>query len=461
MSTPDTITAISTPIGTSGIGIVRLSGPASIDIADRIFESPRNESPLDFSSHTIHYGFIVDNGRKIDEVLLTVMRAPQTYTKEDIVEINCHGGIVPLREVLELTQNQAARLAEPGEFTKRAFLNGRLSLDQAKSVQELIESSTRFSLELSMERLEGKFSDFLDQARERLIDLMAQLEVGMDFPDYESSVLDTQETITELSDLVTEINDLLDRSKDGKILQEGHKVAILGQTNVGKSTLLNKLLQEERAIVTSVPGTTRDTIEEELEINGIPFQISDTAGFRDPENVIEEKGISRTKRQSRLAKLTLFLVDANQPLQEEDHQIADQLNREQTIVLLNKTDLNTNLAVEDIYHKLGNGWMDVLEISAKTGEGLDQLEKVMTEAVWGGKIDQPEHILLLNMKEKELLKSARDQLEEAIEQLKQGTPIDLVEIDIRSARKELGKLLGEDLSEQVIDRIFSDFCVGK
>ncbi|MEF8798163.1 MAG: tRNA uridine-5-carboxymethylaminomethyl(34) synthesis GTPase MnmE [Candidatus Bipolaricaulota bacterium] len=463
MDNQDTIAAISTPLGKSGIGIVRLSGPAAVDVVKRIFRSSKGLDLSEVESHTLHYGFVRDPDEEIDidEVLVSVMNAPNTYTREGVVEINCHGGIVPIRETLELVLDHGARLAEPGEFTKRAFLNGRLTLDQAKSVRDLIESKTRLSLELSMDRLEGKFSEFVNSVREDLTSLLAEIEVMIDFPDYENSVIPREKLAEKLTELCERIRDFLASSKDGRILKEGHKVAILGRPNVGKSTLLNKLLKEERAIVSSKPGTTRDTIEAELEVDGIPFQITDTAGIRKTKGEVERKGVERAKSQGESSDIALFLVDSNSGIEESDLEIAREIDPQKTILLLNKVDLVNSLSREAFTDKIGDDWADVIELSAKTGQGLEDLENKITELVWGGEVRKDDSLVLLNLQEKKLLEKAKKDLEVAREALRRGRSIDVVAIDIREGRKKLGKLLGEDLSEEILERVFSQFCVGK
>ncbi|MCF7889667.1 tRNA uridine-5-carboxymethylaminomethyl(34) synthesis GTPase MnmE [Candidatus Bipolaricaulota bacterium] len=463
MKEEETIAAISTPLGRSGIGIVRLSGPEALGIAGKLFTSPDGIDLTEVESHTLHYGYVQDPREKkeIDEVLVSVMKAPRTYTREDVAEINCHGGVVPLRETLELALDAGARPAEPGEFTKRAFLNGRLTLDQAKSVKDIVDSKTRFSLELSLDRLEGKFSDFLSSLREELTAIMAEIETTIDFPDYEESIVTREELEEKLSELEGRIQDYLANSKDGKILKEGHKIAVLGRPNVGKSTLLNTLLREERAIVSSTPGTTRDTLEEELEIDGIPFRVTDTAGIRQTEGEIEKQGVRRAKEQGRKSDISLLLVDVNSGVKPEDLNIAEEVDKGKTILVLNKIDLVDNLSNREITAKMGSGWADLVKLSAKEGQGLKNLESSITELVWGGEVRKDESLVLLNVQEKELLKRAKKSLADAREALRSGRSIDLVELDIREGRKDLGKLLGEDLTDEVLDRVFSDFCVGK
>ncbi|MFP3952752.1 MAG: tRNA uridine-5-carboxymethylaminomethyl(34) synthesis GTPase MnmE [Candidatus Acetothermia bacterium] len=463
MYSPDTISAISTPLGKSGIGIVRLSGPEAIAITGELFRSPREVDLAEVKTHTLHYGFIYDpeKGRRVDEVLVSVMNAPSTYTREDVVEINCHGGVVPLRETLELTHAHGARPAEPGEFTRRAFLNGRITLDQAKSVKDLVDAKTQLSLELAVERLEGRFSGFLSRVREELTSILAEIEVAIDFPDYESSLTPHDELREKLVQLKGEIDDFLESSRDGKILREGHRVAILGKPNVGKSTLLNRLLKEERAIVSPTPGTTRDTIEEEIEINGIPLAVTDTAGIRQPENEIEERGVARAKEQSKTSDLALFLVDVTENPESEDQEISEELDHQKSILLLNKSDLDGNLSRSELVDKMGEDWADVIAISAKTGTGMRELEDSITRLIWGGKIEKDESLVLLDVQEKDLLRKADEDLADALETIDGGRPVDLVEVHLRDAREKLGRLMGEDVSDKILDRIFADFCVGK
>ncbi len=463
MDNQDTIAAISTPLGKSGIGIVRLSGPDALAISRKVFRSEGGTELAEVKSHTLHHGLVYDPGSDdpIDEALFTVMKSPNTYTKEDVVEINCHGGIVPLRETLDLVLENGARPAEPGEFTKRAFLNGRLTLDQAKSVNDIIEAKTRFSLELSVDRLEGKFSKFLDSVREDLTSLLAEIEVMIDYPDYEDSVVPREELREDLDGIRERIEEFLADSKDGKIVKEGHRVAILGRPNVGKSTLLNTLLEEERAIVSETPGTTRDTIEAELSINGIPFLVTDTAGIRETEGDIERKGVRKAKEQGEEADLALFLLDAGAGVQDADFEISREMDREKTVLVLNKIDLVDSLSVDRFTDKIGGDWAKVVELSAREGEGLASLEDGLTEMVWGGEVKKDESLVLLNVQEKQMLREAVDDIKDAVSALEAGRSIDLVEVDVREGRRKMGRLLGEDLSDEILDRVFSQFCVGK
>jgi len=457
----DTIAAISTPLGEGGIGIVRLSGRRAIEIVDRIFISPHGISLRNVPSHTIHYGFIQNEGMKIDEVLVSVMRAPKTYTREDVVEINCHGGIVPLRKVLELVLEKGARYAQPGEFTKRAFLNGRLSLDQAEAVLDIIRSKTELSLQFNLERLLGKFSKPIKELKEQLIDILARIEVAIDFPDYEEETLNREELAESLIEFSNLLEYFLERGKDGKIFKEGLAVAIIGKPNVGKSTLLNELLQENRAIVTPIPGTTRDIIEEELEIKGVPFRIIDTAGLRQSIDEIERISIERTLAAAERADLILFMIDASAPLTEEDLAIAKCIKNKRSLLLLNKVDLGKSFSKGEAAVKLGYSEENALEIAAKYSLGLEDLKEKMVELVWGGKLQQKEDVFLLNVREKDLLQRAQISLQEALTALKNGATWDLLAIDLKEALNTLGELTGENLTEEVIDRIFANFCIGK
>lgn len=457
----DTIAAISTPLGEGGIGIVRVSGHKAIQIVDCIFNSPHLQSLKQVASHTIHYGHIVNGKRCVDEVLVSVMKQPTTYTRQDVVEINCHGGMVPLREVLELVVDKGARHAEPGEFTKRAYLNGRLDINQAQAVLDIVRSKTELSLEVSLDHLDGKFSRPIRELKEWLKDILARIEVSMDFPDYEADELDRVKLRSELAQIKLRVEGLLDKGKDGRILRQGLKTAILGKPNVGKSTLLNEFLQENRAIVTPFPGTTRDWIEEELEIGGIPFVMIDTAGLTEANNEVEKIGIERAKKAYGRADLILFLVDVSVPLSSEDRSIAENIKDKKTILLLNKIDLKREFTEEEAVDYLGDSFEEVVEISAKYSTGVDKLTKKMVTLVWGGKLEQKEDVFLLNIREKDLLRRAREILSGLIEPSKNYQPVDLLAIDIREVLEILGELTGENLTEEVIDRIFSNFCVGK
>ena len=459
----DTIAAISTPLGEGGIGIVRLSGPLAVEIVDGIFHSPKGIRLKEVPSHTIHHGFIVDpnDGTHIDEVLVSVMRAPRSYTREDVVEINCHGGIVPLRRVLELVLSQGARAAEPGEFTKRAFLSGRISIDQAEAVLDIIRAKTDLGLELSMERLEGRLSRPIKGLRMKLLDLLAGIEVGLDFPDYEEEALPRERLQTEIAEALHQVEHLLHHGRDGRLIREGLAVAIIGRPNVGKSTLLNALLRENRAIVTPVPGTTRDRIEEWVELKGIPFKLIDTAGVREAGDEVERLGVERALEAAEGADLVLLVLDLGEPLAPEDRAIARRLREKRTILVLNKLDLGQNFTAEEAAQALEVELEAAVEISAARGDGLEELKERLIELVWEGQLEPREGLFLLNIRERDLLQRAQEVLKRALADVEAGVTLDLLAVDLEEALEILGELTGENLSEEVIDRIFSDFCVGK
>ena len=457
----DTIAAISTPLGEGGIGIVRLSGPKAIEIADQIFRSPKGTSLKDVPSHTIHYGFIEDGGKKVDEVLIAVMRAPRTYTREDVVEINCHGGLVPLRRVLELVLAQGARAAGPGEFTKRAFLNGRISIDQAEAVLDIVRAKTELGLECAIQRLEGRFSRPIKELRAKLLNLLAGIEVGIDFPEYEEEALPRGRLLGELEGALRQVDYFLEHGRDGRIIREGLAVAIIGRPNVGKSTLLNALLQEERAIVTPIPGTTRDRIEEWVELDGIPFKLIDTAGVREVRDEVERIGVELALKAAEGADLVLFMLDLSEPLTAEDRAIARPLAGKRALLLLNKSDLGRSFSPQEALQALGIEPEGVLEISAKLGTGLEELKRRLVELVWEGRLERPEGLFLLNIREKELLQRAKEALGRTLADARAGATPDLLAIGLEEVLTILGELTGEDLTEEVIDRIFADFCVGK
>ncbi|MGQ9601792.1 MAG: tRNA uridine-5-carboxymethylaminomethyl(34) synthesis GTPase MnmE [Candidatus Bipolaricaulia bacterium] len=459
----DTIAAISTPLGEGGIGIVRLSGPRAIEIVDRIFRSPKGLSLRGVPSHTIHYGFIEDEGRKVDEVLVTVMRAPRTYTREDVVEINCHGGIVPLRRVLELVLACGARPAEPGEFTKRAFLNGRITIDQAEAVLDIVRAKTELGLELAMDRLEGRFSRPIRALREKFLELLAGIEVGIDFPDYEEEALPRARLLSEIEAALSQIDAFLEHGRDGRIIREGLAVAIIGRPNVGKSTLLNALLQEERAIVTPFPGTTRDRIEEWIELKGIPFKLIDTAGVRPVEDEVERIGVELALKAAEGADLVLFMLDGSEPLAQEDREIALRIRGKRCLLLLNKLDLGRGFPAAEAVRalKLEPEPEAVLELSAKLGNGLGELKERLVELVWEGRLERPEGLFLLNIRERDLLQRARAALLSLQAEAAAGVTPDLLAIGLEEVLAILGELTGENLTEEVIDRIFANFCVGK
>lgn len=449
----DTIAAISTPMGEGGIGIVRMSGPDAISIVDPIFEAATGD-PLHASpSHRLHYGRIVVDGHPVDEALVSVMRAPRTYTREDIVEVNCHGGIVATRAILDAILAGGARLAERGEFTKRAFLNGRISLDQAKAVLDIVRAKTALGLEAAVDRLGGRFSEAIREVRESLREILAELEVQIDFPDVD---VETEEIGSRVAALSRRVSDLLVRAESGRVLREGLTVAIVGRPNVGKSTLLNALLAEDRAIVTSIPGTTRDTVEEEAAIGGIPVRLIDTAGMRPPGDPVEAEGVRRTEQAVKRADLLLLMLDSSEPLAEEDRRLVGKDWGIPVILILNKIDLPSR--VDDV----PNGpWRESLRISARDGRNLEELRTTLLDLLLGGRVPARNSVLLLDQWERDLLRRIGEGLANASAVLEDARSADMVAEELRAAYRTAGELQGIDVAESILDTVFARFCVGK
>ena len=447
----DTIAAISTPLGTGGIGVVRLSGPRAVSIAAALFQPARDVTLDEVDSHTLHYGRLAFEGRTLDEVLVAVMRRPHSFTREDVVELQTHGSPVALRLVLEAVVAGGARHAEPGEFTRRAFTNGRLSLDQAQAVLDVIQAKTHLGARSALERLEGKFSRPITQLREGLTGLLAAIGVGMDYPEYEQDALPRSTLSTQLERALGTIRGLLRHSHDGRLARRGFRLAIVGRPNVGKSTLLNALLATNRALVSPVAGTTRDTLEEVLSLEGVPFCLVDTAGLRAGGDALERLGMERTRAALREADLALVVLDASAQEDDEDAALLAELADRQHLVLLNKVDRA----------KRAKPNPEALAISARTGQGLDALKQRLVDWAWGGRSPQDEGLLFLDVREKDLLLRARSALERALCVQAQGNTLDLVAAEVQQALEVLGELSGHSASEAVIERIFAQFCVGK
>jgi tRNA modification GTPase len=447
----DTIAAISTPLGEGGIGIVRMSGSRAISIAEGVFQATDRSSLLQVESHTLHHGFIGPDGKPLDEVLVAVMRAPRTYTREDVVEINCHGGIVATRAVLDLVLKRGARLAERGEFTKRAFLNGRISLDQAQAVLDIVKAKTGLGLEAAVDRLSGRFTAAISALRETIARLLADVEVGINFPDVEST---PKTVIPVLESLLGRVRKLLAQGERGRIVREGLTIAIIGRPNVGKSTLLNVLLQEERAIVTPLPGTTRDTVEEEMDLAGVPVRVIDTAGLREAANVVEEAGLRRAQSAIDRADMLFLMLDRSDPLTEEDQTLLRTDWGKPHFLLLNKSDLPRSLPEQ--------AWgEEAYEISAKTGEGIDRLLEDVLGSVLKGQVPSRHGVLLLDTWERDLLRRVEVSLAGAVDSAQKGCSLDMLAEDLRATYAVTGELQGIDLGEEILDQIFSRFCVGK
>lgn len=465
----DTIAAISTPIGESGIGIVRLSGPKTIEIAKKIFRDKKLKirNIEDFSSYTAHYGLLVgpNNEEIIDETILILMKKPKSYTREDTIEFNCHGGILLLRKVLEAVISCGARIAEPGEFTKRAFLNGRIDLSQAEAVIDLIQAKTERSLKSSLAQLEGSLKKKITDLREKIVKIAAEIEAPMDFPDQDIEELDLMEMQERIEGVLKEVAALLDTLDYGKILKEGANTVIVGKTNVGKSSLFNTLLRENRAIVTPLPGTTRDTIEELLNIKGIAFRIIDTAGIKNPENIIEKISIKRTRKfLEKKADLILAMFDVNTLLSEEDLEVIQEINKarerkKKAIVIENKIDLKEKIERQKLFNLL-NIKEDV-RISLKDKIGIDQLEDELVKAVFNGLVMPENGVIINNIRQADALKRAKSGLEYVLEGIKKKMPHDFLTIDLKEALDSLGEITGDSVSDEIINNIFSRFCIGK
>ncbi len=453
----DTIAAIATPLGEGGIGIVRLSGEGAKEIVISFFKPRYAEFPL--QSHHLYYGHIVDpvSGEKIDEVLVSLMLAPHTYTREDVLEINCHGGIVPLKKVLDLVLANGVRLAEPGEFTKRAFLNGRLDLAQAEGLLQVIRAKTEEGLKAAVDQLSGSLSSEVNEMRQQILFLLAPLEATIDFPEEEITALSRETVKVKVKELSDKALALLEEAEKGKIYREGVETAIIGRPNVGKSSLLNALLREERAIVTEVPGTTRDLLEEYINIKGIPLKIIDSAGIRKTKNRVEIIGVNRARSLVERADLILFMLDAAEDLQEEDREIVSLLQGKKVIVLLNKTDLRQQLTVEKIKKLLGA--TKIISTSLIRGEGLTELEEAICELILSGTVEAERVSFLAGARQKQALRKAKDFLEEAWRN--NLNDLDLLSLDLQAARTALGEITGETVGEDILDTIFAEFCIGK
>ncbi len=472
----DTIAAIATALGEGGIGIVRISGEESREILEKIFTRVKKEyikngdllpaaenrkvgSPV--APRMMHYGFIRDNfsGDLIDEVMAVYFKAPYSYTAEDVVEIQCHGSLVSLRKILSLVLKNGARLAEPGEFTKRAFLNGRLDLSQAEAVIDLIRAKSDKSFDVALQQLEGAFSEKIRQIRGQLMDSLVNITVNIDYPDEDIEELTFENLVRDLTAVRCKIQEMLRTSDTGRIITEGLKVSIIGKPNVGKSSLMNALLKETRAIVTEIPGTTRDTIEEMLTIRGIPVKLTDTAGIRETEDIIEKIGIEKSKEAFNTADLIIFMADGSRPLDEEDFSIIRKIGEKKAIVILNKIDLPQAFAVGEIKKLLPEA--SVIEASMAKGQGIEEIENLIENLVYGGQVKQGDSMLVTNARHKNLLEEAETALGDAIEMAKACQPLELLEIDASRAYECLGAIIGEAVEEDIINEVFARFCLGK
>ncbi len=459
LESEDTIAAISTPIGQAGIGIIRISGPLSLSIAKKIFKPKRDIK--EFESHRLYLGHIFDpeTGETIDEVLLSYMKAPNSYTREDVVEINSHSGYLVLSKILDLVISQGARLAKPGEFTLRAFLNGRIDLTQAEAVVDLINAKSERGLYLATSQLQGRLRDEIEGLKEEIKDILSYVEVAIDFPEEEDAEISRDEIVKRIEGVIPHIEDIIKLHSQKKIWIDGISIVIVGRVNVGKSSLMNRLLNEERAIVTPIPGTTRDIIESNVLINGLPIRLIDTAGLRQVEDEVEKIGISLTTKKLKEADLVLVVIDQSQGLKREDIEIIEMSKEKKAIIVLNKTDLPSKIA-EDDKKLLESYRFPIVWISALKGEGIENLKEVIFNTVVKG-VDLTESGIAPNLRHKRLLEEAKEGLKNALKLLKEGGTMDLIAFEIRTSLNALGEITGEVTTEDILERIFSQFCLGK
>lgn len=458
----DTIAAISTPMGEGAIAIVRLSGDDAVKIANKIFKSPNGKQLIDEKTHTIHYGHLIEPKTEevVEEVMLSLMRAPKTFTREDVVEINCHGGIVSVNRVLQLVLQNGARLADPGEFTKRAFLNGRIDLSQAEAVMDLIRAKTDRAMNVALGQMEGKLSRLIGQLRDALIETLAHVEVNIDYPEYDDVEEMTIPVLLEKCSFVRdEIAKLLQTSSQGKILREGLSTVILGRPNVGKSSLLNSLVHENKAIVTDVAGTTRDIIEEYVNVRGVPLRLVDTAGIRETEDIVERIGVERSRQVLKEADLILLVLNSAEELSEEDERLFETIQNMDFIVVVNKTDLPQKIDLDKVT-ELSNG-RPVVTTSILQEQGIIELEESIAKIFFEGQIEANDLTYVSNARHIALLHQAKATIEDAIEAAGAGIPVDMIQIDVTKTWELLGEIVGDTVQESLINQLFSQFCLGK
>lgn len=459
MMLKDTIAAISTPLGEGGISVIRVSGEEAVPFVEKVFRSKTKLSEA--QTHTVHYGHIVEPGtaEKLEEVLVTLMRAPRSFTMEDVVEVNCHGGIVAVKKVLDLLLQQGIRLAEPGEFTKRAFLNGRIDLTQAEAVIDLIRAKSDRAFKVALKQVEGNLSKQIKLLRHQLVELMAHVEVNIDYPEHDVEEMTNAFIKTKCTLVMSEIEKLLHTAQQGKILREGIETAIVGRPNVGKSSLLNELAQENRAIVTDIPGTTRDVIEEFVNVGGIPLKLLDTAGIRETTDIVEQIGVERSKTALAEADLILLVLNSSEDLQLDELALMKQLAAKQTIVILNKIDLPRKIDLDQVYAYFPAE--RVVELSLLENRGIEDLEKAIAAIFFEGKLEAGDLTYVSNVRHIALLKQAKSSLQDALDANEQYVPIDMIQIDIRASWEQLGEIIGDSVGESLIDQIFTQFCLGK
>ena len=459
MISTDTIAAIATAMGNSGIGIVRISGDEAIEVADRVFKLKGGKDKLaNQKSHTIHYGFVCDGDEVIDEVLVMLMKGPRTFTAEDTVEIDCHGGMLVTRRVLEAVLKAGARLADPGEFTKRAFLNGRIDLSQAEAVIDVINAKNEYALKSSVGQLRGIVSKKIKELREQIIFEIAFIESALDDPAHISLDGYGDKLMTVVKGMEKELCKLIKSSSNGRVVSEGVKTVILGKPNAGKSSLMNVLVGEDRAIVTDIAGTTRDILEEHIYLQGISLNVVDTAGIRNTDDVVEKIGVSRAMDAAEDADLIIYVVDGSRDLDENDYQIMDFIKERKAVVLLNKSDLEQVVSVDEIIDKSGHS---VIAISAKREDGIDKLEEKIKSLFYEGEIDFNDQVMITNVRHAQALKEAYDSVLMVERSIEDGMPEDFYSIDLMNAYEKLGLIVGESVEDDLVNEIFSKFCMGK
>lgn len=450
-----TIAAIATPHGTGGISVIRVSGSESINICDKVFVAKSKKKLLDAKTHTIHYGHIVSDGEIIDEVLVSVMRAPNTFTREDTVEINCHGGLVVTQKVLLAVINAGATLASPGEFTKRAFLNGRIDLSQAEAVIDIINSPSSLALSVAANQLGGALSSDINELRDKVLEILSQINVTIDYPEEDIDDVEKETLMNDLNGVKSKISELLETAHRGKLIRDGINTVICGKPNVGKSSILNLLARDSRAIVTDIAGTTRDVIEERISVGNVVLNVYDTAGIRDTSDRIESLGIDKSKEYIKNAELVLFVVDSSTGITDDDKEIFNSLNNKNVIVIFNKSDIS-EISCDDLF----KGY-NVIKLSAKTGDGLDDLTSLIEDMFNLGKIAAGDNSAITNLRHKEALAKAHTSLSAAIDALTDFIPYDIVSIDLTDCASHLGEITGKTVSDEIVDKIFARFCLGK
>ena len=454
----ETIAAIATAMSNSGIGIIRISGPEAFDVADKIFIRKSGKSLKEEKANTIHYGFIQDGEDRLDEVLVMVMKAPHSYTAEDTVEIDCHGGVFMVKKILELVIRSGARAAEPGEFTKRAFLNGRIDLSQAEAVMDVIQAKNEYALKSSVSQLSGAMSKKIKDLREQVLYEIAFIESALDDPEHISLDGYGEKLLSEIEKWLEKVNHLLASADNGKVMTEGVKTVILGKPNAGKSSLMNVLIGEDRAIVTEIAGTTRDTLEENIYLHGISLNVVDTAGIRETDDVVEKIGVTRARTAAESADLIIYVVDGSCPLDENDQEIMDFIRDKKAVVLLNKTDLDMVVAKEELEERSSH---KVIPISAKEQTGVEDLEEEIKSMFYQGEIGFNDEVYITNIRHKEALEDTLKSLQMVKNSILDGMPEDFYSIDLMDAYSQLGAIIGEEVGEDLVNEIFSKFCMGK